>query len=115
MLQDVHSRKISQSIDCPAGATTVIIPNAANEWHYIHELIGDLQAAGFIEVFAVMNSTGVRRSLAKFDLTQSQGITLQDEPGEDNRPRFEFKPGEDAALDVTGGDFVGSMHWSIRN
>jgi len=113
MLQDVHSRKISQSVDAPVG-TTVIIPFTTNEWHYIHELIGNLQSAGFLEVMAVMHSTGVQRSLGKFDLTQSQGITLQDEPGEDNRPRFEFKPGEDASLIVTGGDFVGSLHWSKR-
>jgi hypothetical protein len=114
MLQDVHSRKISQPVDAPVG-TTVIIPFTANEWHYIHELIGDLQSAGFVEVVAVTHTTGAQRSLAKFDLTVGQGLTLQDEPGEDNRPRFEFKPGEDASLIVTGGDFVGSVHWSIRN
>lgn len=114
MLQDVHSRKISQSVAALVGTTT-IIPFANDEWHYIHELIGDLQAAGFLEVFAVNHVSGVQRSLAKFDLTTGQGLTLQDEPGEDNRPRFEFKPGEDAVLECTGGDFIGSVHWSIRN
>lgn len=114
MLQDVHSRKISQPVDAAVG-TTVIIPQAPDEWHYIHELIGDLQAAGFVEVFAVVHATGVQRDLAKFDLTSGQGLTLQDEPGEDNRPRFEFKPGEDAVLVCTGGAFIGSVHWSIRN
>lgn len=113
MLQDVHSRKISEAIGVAAG-TTVVIPFDPDAWHYIHELIGDLDAAGFIEVLAVTHATGAERNLAKFDLTDGQGLTLQDEPGEDNRPRFEFKPSEDAVLRVTGGNFVGSMHWSKR-
>lgn len=113
MLQDVHSRKISDPVNAEAG-DTIIIPFTANEWHYIHELIGDLQAAGTLEVVAIDQDSN-ERNLANFTLTDGQGITLQDEPGEDNRPRFEFKPGEDAVLRVTGGEFIGSVHWSKRS
>lgn len=114
MLQDVHSRKISQAIGLPAGDNVVIAFNPL-EWHYIHEIIGDMDSAGFIEVLAVTHATGAERQLAKINLADSQGITLQDEPGEDNRPRFEFNPSEDAVIRVSGGNFVGSLHYSIRN
>ncbi len=113
MLQDVHSRKISQAVEAAVG-DTIIVPFVANEWHYIHELIGDLASAGNLTVIA-KNQSAVERILGYFELGDGQGLTLQDEPGEDNRPRFEFKPGEDAVLRVTGGEFNGSVHWSIRN
>lgn len=113
MLQDVHSRKIAQDVTANVG-DTIIVPFAANEWHYIHELIGDLSAAGNLTVIA-KNQSAVERELGHFTLADGQGLTLQDEPGEDNRPRFEFKPGEDAVLRTTGGNFIGAVHWSIRN
>ncbi len=113
MLQDVHTRKISQSVTA-APTDTIIIPFAAEEWHYIHELIGDLSAAGTVIVVA-KDQSAVERILATFTLADGQGLTLQDEPGEDNRPRFEFKPGEDAILRCSGGTFIGGLHWSIRN
>lgn len=112
MLQDAHSRKISDPVTAAVG-DTIIVPFTANEWHYIHELIGDLAAAGNLTVIAI-NQSAVERILATFTLADGQGLTLQDEPGEDNRPRFEFKPGEDAVLRVTGGSFIGSVHWSKR-
>ena len=112
MLQDAHSRKISESIDAPAG-DTIIIPRVANEWHYIHEIIGDLSAAGTLEVLAI-DSDSTEHSLATFNLADGQGLTLQDEPGEDNRPRFEFNPDQDAVLRASGGDFIGGLHWSKR-
>lgn len=111
MLQDAHSRKISEPVEAGVGDTT-IISAASDEWHYIHELIGDLAAAGTLEVIAKNGST--EEILGHFELSDGQGLTLQDEPGEDNRPRFEFKPGYDAVLRVTGGEFNGSVHWSIR-
>lgn len=114
MLQDVHTRKISQAIGLAPG-DNVVIPVNPDEWHYIHELIGDMDSAGFIEVLAVTHATGIERNLAKINLADSQGITLQDEPGEDNRPRFEFNPHEDAVIRVSGGNFVGSLDWSKRN
>lgn len=112
MLQDAHSRKISEDVQAAIGDTT-IIPAVAGEWHYIHELIGDLVAAGTLEVIA--KNGGTEELLGHFELGDGQGLTLQDEPGEDNRPRFEFKPGYNAVLRVTGGEFNGSVHWSIRN
>jgi hypothetical protein len=113
MLQDAHSRKISEKVNAPSG-DTIIVAAVANEWHYIHELIGDLSAAGTLEVIAI-NGAGAERNLGKFGLADGQGLTLQDEPGEDNRPRFEFKPGENAVLRTTGGTFIGSVHWSKRD
>lgn len=112
MLQDVHTRKINTPVTAPIG-DTIIIPFTANEWHYIHELIGDLQVAGDLDVVAIAQDS-TERVLANFTLTDGQGITLSDESGEDNRPRFEFKPGENAVLRVTGGDFIGNVHWSKR-
>lgn len=113
MLQDAHSRKISQAVSAPVG-DTIIVPLASGEWHYIHELIGDLSAAGTVSIIAI-DEAAAERVLGTFSLGDGQGLTLQDEPGEDNRPRFEFKPGEDAVLRTTGGTFIGSVHWSIRN
>lgn len=111
MLQDAHSRKISDPVEAPIGDTTIIAA-VADEWHYIHELIGDLAAAGTLEVISKLG--GDEEVLGHFELGDGQGLTLQDEPGEDNRPRFEFKPGYNAVLRVTGGEFNGSVHWSIR-
>ncbi len=107
MLQDAHTRKIKIPVVAPVGTTTVVsaIPNA---WLYIHELIGDLEAAGTIDVLCGVRNVGT------FRLDAGQGITLQDEPGEDNRPRFECKPGEDFRLIVNGGTFNGALDYSIR-
>lgn len=107
MLQDAHSRKISISVTAPIGDTEVI-PAVDGAWIYVHELIGDLAAAGTL---TVKSGSAV---LAAFTLDQGQGITLQDEPGEDNRPRFECKPGEAFTLTVTGGTFSGACHYSLR-
>ncbi len=112
MLQDVHSRKISEPISAPAGDTVLIARNP-DEWHYIHEIIGDLSAAGTVSVVAV-NSDATEEILATFTLADGQGLTLQDEPGEDNRPRFEFNPDQNAVLRTSGATFIGGLHWSKR-
>lgn len=91
----------------------MIIPRAADEWHYIHEIIGDLSDAGTLEVLAI-DSDDTEHNLGYFTLADGQGLTLEDEPGEDNRPRFEFNPDQNAVLRVTGGTFNGSLHWSKR-
>lgn len=107
MLQDVHSRKISIPVTAPIGDNTVIaaVPGA---WIYVHELVGDLASAGNLTVKC--GSTTV----AAFTLDAGQGITEQDEPGEDGRPRFECKPGDAFILTVTGGTFNGACHYSLR-
>jgi hypothetical protein len=107
MLQDAHTRKISIPVTAPIG-TTVIIAAVPGAWIYVHELIGDLAANGTLDI--VCGSTTV----ASFTLDQGQGITEQDEPGEDNRPRFECKPGDAFSLIVTGGTFNGACHYSLR-
>lgn len=107
MLQDVHSRKISIPVTAPVGDTTVIAA-VDGAWIYVHELVGDLAAGGNLDV-----KFG-SRTLASFVLDAGQGITEQDEPGEDNRPRFEGKPGEAFILTVTGGTFNGACHYSLR-
>ena len=106
-LQDAHTRKISIPVSVPVG-TKAILTAVDGAWLYIHELIGDLAVAGDVTVLA-----GVRE-LGKFSLDAGQGLTLQDEPGEDNRPRFECRPGEDFKLTVTGGTFTGAVHYSLR-
>ena len=107
MLQDAHSRKVSVEVNAPIG-TTAIVASVPGTWLYIHELIGDLAAAGQLTVQAGSRVLGV------FALADGQGLTLQDEPGEDNRPRFECLPGEAFTLVVTGGAFKGSCHYSLR-
>jgi hypothetical protein len=107
MLQDAHTKKISITATAPVG-TTVIVDAVEGAWIYVHELIGDLGSAGDLTILAGT------RELAKFSLDAGQGITEQDEPGEDNSPRFECRPGEDFKLTVTGGTFQGSCHYSLR-
>jgi len=117
MLQDAHSRKVSIPVTAPVGDTVIILAEAVtgnfDHWTYVHELIGDLAATGTLAVVAI-NQAAAERILATFNLDAGQGLTEQDEPGEDNRPRFEFFPGEDVVLRVTGGSFIGSAHYSIR-
>lgn len=107
MLQDVHSKKISSPVTAPVG-TTIVVPAKADAYIYVHELIGDLAAAGNLIV-----KCGTR-IVASFTLDAGQGITEQDEPGMDGVPRFECRPGEDFSLEVTGGTFNGSIDYSFR-
>jgi hypothetical protein len=107
MIQDAHSRKKSIAVSVPIG-TTIVVDAVPGAWIYIHELIGDLTADGTVDVYCgpVLE--------AHFALDKGQGLTEQDEPGEDNRPRFECKPGDSFKLVVTGGTFNGSVHYSLR-
>lgn len=107
MIQDVHSAKISKKVVAPVG-TTAVIAAQTDGWIYIHELMGDLSAAGTVEILS--GST----SLGKFALADGQGLTLQDEPGNDGVPRFMCKPGEAFNLITTGGSFDGTVDYSIR-
>lgn len=107
MLQDAHSRKISIPVSAAVG-NQIVIAAVEGAWIYVHVLVGDLAAGGTLEVLSGTDS------LATFALDAGQGITEQDEPGEDNRPRFECKPGDDFKLTVTGGTFIGSCHYSLR-
>ena len=107
MLQDTHSREISIPITASVGTTTLVAA-VADAWIYIHELIGDLAAAGTLDVKC--GSTTV----ASFVLDAGQGITEQDEPGKDGRPRFECKPGDAFSIVVTGGTFNGALHYSLH-
>jgi hypothetical protein len=108
MLQDSHSRKVSIEVEAPVGVDNVIVASVPGTWLYIHEIIGDLAAAGTITLKCGSTVVG------EFALADGQGITLQDEPGEDNRPRFECKPGDSFLMTVTGGTFKGSCHYSLR-
>lgn len=111
MLQGTHGRKISIPVSAPVGDTTLIAAQT-DKWIYIHELMGDLASAGTLSVIA-KTVADVETILATYDLDAGQGLTTQDEPGEDNRPRFEFKPGQRVILRVTGGTFTGSCHYSF--
>ena len=110
MLQDAHSRKISIPVTTSLTGNNVIVASIPNAWIYVHEVIGSF-VGGSDELIIKAGS----RNLANFHLADGQGITENDEPGEDNRPRFECKPGEDFILDSVGGTpFIGSVHYSIR-
>lgn len=107
MLQDAHTKKTSIAVAAAIGTNT-IITGADDSWIYVHLLIGDLGAAGNL---IVRSGT---TELASFTLDTGQGLTEQDEPGNDNVPRFECPPGEDFILEVTGGTFNGSCQYSRR-
>ncbi len=111
MLQGVHGRKISIPVTAPAGDTDIIAAQT-DKWIYVHELMGDLSAAGTLSVVAI-DGAAAERILATYDLDAGQGLTVSDEPGEDNRPRFEFKPGEKVTLRVSGATFQGACHYSF--
>ena len=108
MLQDVHSRKISAPVVALAGATTAVVAAQTDAWIYIHELIGDLSVDGTVELLSGTTSLG------KFFLDAGQGLTEQDEPGMDGVPRFVVKPGDAFIIKATGGDFKGSIDYSLR-
>ena len=115
MLQDVHSRKTSVAISAAPGDTVLIARDLTTPaWHYIHEIIGDLSAAGTVSIIAIDSDT-TEHVLGTFNLADGQGLTLQDEPGEDNRPRFEFNPDQNAVMRTVTGTFTGSMDYSTRN
>lgn len=107
MLQDVHSRKVSLPVVAPVG-TTVLIAAVPNAWIYVHDFEGSFTGAGTIDI---RSGTTV---LASFSLTGGEVIDKQDEPGEDNRPRFECKPGDTFNVVVGGGTFTGALHYSLR-
>lgn len=109
MLQDVHSKKESISVVTTTTGDNIIIPAQSDAWIYIHEIIGDLTNNGVVQVKAGS------RVLGTFDLSSGQGLTEQNEPGEDNRPRFECRPGEAFILNIsTSAIFKGSCHYSLR-
>jgi len=109
MIQDVHERKIAIPVTTSGTGDSIIIPAQTDAWIYVHLLMGDLSNSGTMIVKAGS------RSLAHMDLDQGQGYTSQDEPGEDNRPRFECKPGEAFIINVSAGTvFKGECHYSLR-
>lgn len=110
MLQDAHTRKISIPVVTSLAGGDIIIPGDPTRWIYVHEVIGSFQGASD-DLIIQSGST----NLANFALADGQGLTEQDEPGEDNRPRFECPPGEDFILNSIGGTpFVGAVHYSLR-
>ncbi len=114
MLQDASSRHISSAISAAAGDTVLIARDLVSPaWNYIHEIIGDLSAAGTMSIIAI-DSDNTEHILGTFNLADGQGLTLQDEPGQDNRPRFEFNPDQNAVMRTSGGTFIGSMDRSVR-
>lgn len=109
MLQDAHERKISIPLTVTGPGDTSVVTSVPGTWLYIHELIGDFNNDDTLTVKAGS------RVLATFNLAANQGITEDDEPGEDNRPRFECKPGEDFILNIAGSaTFTGALHYSFR-
>ena len=107
MLQDAHTKKIAIPVAAPVG-TTILVAAQPNAYIYIHEIIGDLAAAGNLTLYCGS------RNVAAFVLDTGQGITIQDQPGMDGAPRFECKPGEAFSVVVSGGTFNGALDYSLR-
>lgn len=108
MLQDVHSAKTSIGFTANAGADRTIIAANPDAWIYVHELMGDMSATGTLDVKA--GST----ILATFALDAGQGLTENDEPGNDNVARFKCRPGEAFILKPVTGNFIGTVDYSYR-
>lgn len=107
MLQGVHERKISIPVLTSGTGDSIVITGQPDSWIYVHELIGELDVTGTLQIKS--GST----ILAAFDLVAHQGLVENDEPGEDNRPRFECPPGEDFILNLSAGSiFKGAVHYS---
>lgn len=110
MIYDVHTRKINVPVSISASGDNILVPGTSDRWIYIHELIGDAAAAVTLQV---KSGSDV---LAEFALDTGQGLTLSDIPGDDQRPRFECKPGEDFILNLSGAvSFEGNLCYSFRN
>lgn len=107
MLQDAHTKKIVDTVVAPVGIHT-IVPGQADRWIYVHELVGDLEANGTLEPMAGVDTLGT------FRLDAGQGITLQDQPGNDNVAHYQIPPGQPFRLNVTGGTFNGEITYSFR-
>ena len=107
MLQDVHTAKTSIGVTVPVGTTSVVAANP-DAWIYVHEIIGDLAAGGTIDIKS--GST----VLATFALDAGQGLTLSDEPGNDNVARLKCQPGQALVFVVSGGSFIGTVDYSYR-
>lgn len=109
MIQDAHSRKVTIPVSAGPAGDTVVVASVPETWLYIHELQGDLDVTGTLSVLAGS------RILGTWTLDAGQGLTTEDIPGEDNRPRFECKPGEDFILRLSAGaTFEGAMVYSLR-
>ena len=107
-LQDVHSKKISIAVSAGPGTNTVVAA-VSGAWIYVHEVIGDLDVDGTITFKSGSTILGA------LTVDDGQGITLSDEPGEDNRPRFECIPGDDFVIHLSAGStFKGIVHYSLR-
>ncbi len=107
MLTNVHERKIQIPVTAPIG-TTIIISPVENAWIYIHEIMGDLASAGTLVI-----KTGTT-TVATLALDAGQGITLTDEPGDGGVSRFKCKPGDGFSFVITGGEFNGTIDYSLR-
>lgn len=107
MQNDAHARKISIPVAAAVGDTTLIAAQD-DAWIYVHELIGDLAGAGNLTIKCGSDT------VAAFVLDAGQGITEQDDPGNDGVPKFQCKPGDAFVLTVTGGTFNGSCTYSFR-
>ena len=107
---DVHTSKTSIPVTTSTSGNNIIVANIPDTWIYIHELIGSFD--GTADTLTVKAGT---RVLATFPLLANQGLTEQDEPGNDGVARFTCRPGEDFILDSVGGTpFVGSCDYSTR-
>ncbi len=109
MLTDVHEGKISAVVSISDSGDNVIVTGDADSWIYVHELIGDADS----DVTLTVKAGG--RPLAEFTLSEAQGLTLDDIPGDDGVPRFKCYPGEDFIINLSAGvQFTGSIVYSRR-
>lgn len=110
MIYDVHTRKINVPVTINTSGDNILVTGTTDRWIYIHELIGD--AAGTVTLQVKSGST----VLATFTLDSGQGLTLSDIDGDEQRPRFECKPGDNFIINLSGAvAFNGNLCYSFRN
>ncbi len=109
MLTDIHEGKESIPVSVTAIGDNIVIAADPEAWIYVHEVIGDLDAADTLLIKAGA------RSLASFALDAGQGLTENDINGDPGVPRFKCRPGEAFILNIAGGaTFNGSVVYSKR-
>lgn len=109
MLTDIHEGKINIPISIATSGNNVIVASDTESWIYVHEIIGDAEGTVTLQV---KSGTTV---MATFALSAGQGLTLDDVPGDDGKPRFKCPPGQDLIINLSGAvQFTGGLQYSRR-
>lgn len=109
MILDVHEGKITIPLTINSSGDNVIVAGDNESWIYIHEIAGSFSGDNTMEI----KSGGT--VLANFELSEGQGLTLDDIPGDEGVPRFKIKPSDNFIINLGNtNEFTGSLVYSRR-